>query len=161
MQALQRNNWPANRIRDIRRFYGNEGENQCKLDTPYPVYLAWQPDKYITRFTCHEKVADSLYRIMQRTLDYYGIDEIQRLRIDEFSGCLNVRKARGKQWISRHSFGCAVDWLYTENRLKQPFEDSAFSHPDYDEFLNFYEYENWLVGGRRWGRDACHFQATQ
>lgn len=161
MTPLKRNNWPNNALKDINKFYGDVGTNQTKVDLPYPCYLAWDKNYTINRFTCHEKVADSIYRIMSRTLDTYGMDEIQRLELDNWGGCLNVRKARGSGWQSRHSWGMAVDWSPERNRLKQPFADSQFSHPDYTDWLDFWEFEGWLVGGRRWGRDAMHFQATK
>jgi hypothetical protein len=57
---------------------------------PYPHRLSWKTSKVINSFSCHEQVHDSLQRVLNRVLDSYGLDEIRRLRLDLWGGCLNV-----------------------------------------------------------------------
>jgi len=96
--------WPRQTPQwELERFYGKVGENQIRVQLPYPHRLAWDTDRVINSFSCHEKVHDSLQRVLGQVLDYYGLDEIQRLRLDHWGGCLNVRKMRGGSRYSMHS----------------------------------------------------------
>lgn len=96
------NDWPKQDYNSMVAFYGKVGENQTSLTLPYPMYLAWEPKTIITKITCHEKVKDSLERILKNTLDHYGLETIKQLHLDNYGGCLNVRKMRGGSSWSIH-----------------------------------------------------------
>lgn len=148
--------WPRQNAMDS--FYGPKGTGQTTLLLPYQMYLAWDLDSPVNRFTCHSKVKESLYRIFARTLDHYGIDEIRRLRLDLFGGCLNVRKMRGGSAWSIHSWGCAVDIDPEHNQLRWNHERASLAREEYDAFWSFVYDEGAISLGRERDYDWMHFQ---
>jgi len=154
--------WPTQRPeREISRFYGNVGKHQTRIDLPYSHKLAWNTRKTVHSFTCHEKVHDSLLRVLGRVLDHYGQEEISRLRLDLWGGCLNVRKMRGGTRYSMHSWGIAVDYDPTRNRLKWGRDRAVFATPDYDVWWRLWEEEGWTSLGRARNFDWMHIQAAR
>ena len=154
------NNWPAEKYHELVNFYGKVGQNQTKLTTPYPLKLAWKPEITVRRITCHERVADSMDRVLRNILYHYGSDGIQQLKLDLWGGCLNVRKKRGGTTYSMHSWGIANDWDPLSNQLRTPWAQCSFSKPVYIDFLNAWILEGWNPLGLSWGRDSMHIQAT-
>jgi hypothetical protein len=155
------NNWPKQNYDSMVNFYGEVGENQTKLVLPYELKLSWEPLTTLKRITCHEKVAESLHSVFEKTLKTYGIKEIQKLRLDLFGGCLNVRKMRGstKSW-SIHSWGAAVDLDPDRNALKMTDKYATFAKPEYRDFWKIVESEGWVSLGRAKNYDWMHFQAA-
>ena len=149
--------WPKQSAMDA--FYGPKGTGQVNLVLPYPMRLAWDLSSLVSRISCHGKVRESLERIFARTLDHYGLAEIQRLRLDLFGGCLNVRRMRGSAtaW-SIHSWGCAVDIDPDHNQLRMHRAQATLDAPDYDAFWSFV-YDDGAIGlGRERDYDWMHFQ---
>lgn len=151
--------WPLQDQDSMNAFFGEVGTNQGKCNSPYPLKLAWDTDKVITRFTCHEKVAPIVERILQKVLDHYGIEEIQRLGLDLWGGCLNVRKMRGSatKW-STHSWGTSIDWDPARNRLKWGRDKAELAKPEYDFWWQCWEEEGAVSLGREQNRDWMHVQ---
>lgn len=154
------NNWPNQNYDSMVKFYGKVGENQTTLVLPYPMVLAWDTSSIVTKITCHEKVKDSLERILKNVLTHYGLDEIKKLRLDRFGGCLNVRKKRGGNTWSIHSWGAAVDFDPDRNQLKWGKDKAFFSRPEYDAFWKIVEAEGWVSLGRQRDYDWMHIQAA-
>ena len=152
--------WPMQTYEEMVQFYGPVGENQTSLEMPYKLKIAWEPDTTISRITCHEKVAASLYTIFEKTLSEYGSD-IEKLKLDMFGGCLNVRKMRGGSSWSIHSWGAAVDLDPYNNQLKWNREKASFAKTEYEPFWEIVESEGWLSLGRRRNYDWMHFQAAK
>jgi len=159
---LNPNGWPKQDPQsELIRFYGNVGENQTMIEVPYPHRLSWNKSKTIHRFSCHTKVHDSLLKILTNVLNHYGMDEIRRLRLDLWGGCLNVRTMRGGTKYSMHSWGIAVDYDPERNQLKWGREKAAFAHLDYDAWWRFWEEEGWVSLGRTRNFDWMHVQAAK
>jgi hypothetical protein len=152
--------WPKQNYTSMVNFYGPIGENQTKLEVPYKLKLAWDSSTTLTKITCHEKVAKSLYTIFENTLKTYGEKEISRLKLDLFGGCLNVRKMRGGSAWSIHSWGTAVDLDPDRNQLKWSKPKAAFSKNEYEDFWKIVEVEGWTSLGRERNYDWMHFQAA-
>lgn len=152
-----RPSWPRQSSMDS--FYGPKGGDQVSLVLPYKMRIAWDLDETIGKFSCHRKVRESLDRIFSRTLDHYGLDEIKRLRLDLYGGCLNVRKMRGSSsaW-SIHSWGCAVDIDPEHNPLKAKRAQATLDDPPYDAFWRFVYDEGAIGLGRERDYDWMHFQ---
>lgn len=151
--------WPRQNAMDA--FYGPKGTGQTTLILPYRMRLAWDLDSPVTKFTCHSKVKESLQRIFVRTFDHYGFEEIKRLRLDLFGGCLNVRKMRGGSAWSIHSWGCAVDIDPDHNQLKWGRERASLAQPEYDPFWRFV-YDEGMIGlGPERNMDWMHIQAAR
>ncbi len=156
------NGWPRQTPQEILfQHYGGVGENQTSIDLPYPHKLAWNKARVVRRFTCHERVSDSLRRVLARVLDAYGLEEIRRLRLDLWGGCLNVRKMRGGTRYSLHSWGIAVDYDPERNRLKWGRDRAHFARPEYDTWWRLWEEEGWVSLGRHRNFDWMHVQAAK
>ncbi|MGI9384578.1 MAG: peptidoglycan-binding protein [Methyloligellaceae bacterium] len=154
-----RNDWP--RQRDVQRFFGNPGGNQTRIELPYSMKIAWNTRQRVTGFSCHEKVHDSMKRVLNRVLDHYGDAEIRRLRLDMFGGCLNVRRMRGGTRWSMHAWGIAVDIDPARNQLKWGRERASLAKPDYEPWWRLWEEEGWLSLGRARNFDWMHVQAAR
>lgn len=74
--------WPVQTQEALEAFYGPMGENQVRLQLPYPMKLAWDPEVEITRFQCHEKVQAPMEAALQEVLDHYGMEQVRSLRLD-------------------------------------------------------------------------------
>lgn len=156
------NNWPKQDFESMNAFYGPVGENQTLLVLPYTLKLAWDTNTVIKRITCNAKVAESLYSIFDKTLKVYGEQQIKKLRLDVFGGCLNVRKMRGSttSW-SIHSWGAAVDLDPDRNQLKWNKSKAVFAKKEYEPFWKIVEEEGWVSLGRQKNYDWMHFQAAR
>jgi peptidoglycan hydrolase-like protein with peptidoglycan-binding domain len=152
--------WPKQDYNSMVNFYGAPGENQIRLEIPYKLKLAWEPNTELSSFTCHKKVANSIYLIFEKTLKSYGIREIQKLKLDIFGGCLNVRRVRGGSSWSIHSWGAAIDLDPNRNQLKWGRDKATFAQKEYDEFWKIVENEGWVSLGRSRNYDWMHFQAA-
>ena len=145
--------------KEIKDYFGEPGDNQVRLYLPYPMKLSWA-DKKINSFYCHTKVAGSLFRIFKATLDAYGHEKIIELGLDIWGGCFNVRKKRGGDNYSLHSYGIAVDLDPENNQLRWRSDRAAFARPEYDKFWEIVESEGWVSLGRAKGYDWMHIQAA-
>ena len=155
------NGWPRQTEDRLISFYGKVGENQTRIHVPFAHRLAWDKTKRVNSFSCHEKVHDSLLRVLTRVLDHYGPERIRELRLDLWGGCLNVRKMRGGTRWSMHSWGIALDYDPECNKLKWGRDRSAFARPDYARWWELWEEEGWVSLGRSRNFDWMHIQAAK
>jgi hypothetical protein len=152
-----KNNWPRQDFASMAAFYGNVGENQVKLVLPYPMRLAWDTTKTVTRISCHAKVHDSLGTILSAILAHYGsIGEVSKARMDLFGGCLNVRKVRGGNNWSIHSWGAAIDLDPDNNTMTMHRQQASMP----SEIIEIFEDEGWASMGHARDYDFMHFQAA-
>jgi len=152
------NNWPHQDFASMVAFYGNVGERQTRLVLPYPMRLAWDTTKTVRSISCHEKVHDSMERVLTGIFKLYDKDlkAVQKARMDLFGGCLNVRKIRGGNSWSIHSWGCAIDLDPDHNRMAMHRDQASIPEKVIDIFAN----EGWTSLGRSRNYDFMHFQAT-
>lgn len=160
-QAVTTGGFPRDNESEMLAYFGEPGLHQVRLEMPFPLRIDWDLNKIITSFSCHERVHDSLKRIFEKALDRYGLDEIQRLNLDRFGGCLNVRKKRGGSTWSTHAWGAAVDLWPDANALKWDHNKAAFAKPEYLPFWEIVESEGWTSLGRARDYDWMHFQAPR
>jgi hypothetical protein len=154
------NKWPKQDYTSMVNFYGPVGENQTRVEMPYKLKLAWAPTTELSRITCHQKVANSVYTIFEKTLKAYGEKDILKLRLDLFGGCLNVRRMRGGSAWSIHSWGTAIDLDPDRNQLRWGRDQAVFAKKEYEEFWKIVEAEGWTSLGRERNFDWMHFQAA-
>ena len=159
--AHQPTTWP--RQKDIRSFYGEPGDEskQVRLKSPYPLFLDWQLSSQVNSFLIHELCHDSALRVMERVKLHYGVTRIHELGLDQFGGCLNVRKMRGGNAMSMHSWGCAIDWDADRNSLRMNHRQAQLAKPDYAKFMDFWAEEGWISLGRERDYDWMHVQAAR
>lgn len=145
--TTQQTIWP--KYRQLEQFYGEPGTNHTLLTLPYPHKLAWDTNTVVTRVTVNKRCADAYNRVLQKTLDHYSMDGIQRLGLDLFGGCFNDRVMRGGSRLSVHAFAAAFDYDPLRNQLRWDSRQAAFAQPAYKKWFEYWESE----GARSLGRD--------
>lgn len=155
--------WPRQSQREMEKFFGAVGAHQATLVVPagYPLHLAWDKAKKVTRFSCHEKIHNAASRVFARVLDAYGPAQIRALGLDRFGGCLNVRRMRGGSAWSTHAWGAAFDFDPERNRLKWTRTRAQFARPDYERWWALWEEEGFVSLGRARDFDWMHVQAAR
>lgn len=149
--------WPA--YRNATEFFGAPGTNQTILELPYPMVLAWDESQTVNRFSINKLCEASARRVFQKTLDHYGYNQIVTLGLNQFGGCLNVRKMRGGSQLSTHSWGSAIDIDPANNRLRWGSDRASLAKSSYKAFWSFWEAEGWVSLGRKKNYDWMHVQA--
>ncbi len=155
------NGWPVEQEEALMDVYGEPGENQTMIELPYPHRLAWDQRQIVTRTQCHERVADSVVRVLENVHEHYGMDRIRELRLDLYGGCFNKRRKRGGSAWSTHAWGIALDYDPEHNRLQWGRDRAAFARPEYDAWWAFWEEEGWISLGRAKNFDWMHVQAAR
>lgn len=144
--------------------YGKPGDvdNFTVIDLPYPMRIAWDLTKTVKRMQCHKLAAEPFKAVFSDLLAHYGLPELQRLGIDLFGGCVNVRLMRGSKtkW-SRHSWGIAVDLSPVENGLRVKWKDSQFAKPEYTKMVEIFYSHGFLSYGKERGFDSMHFELNK
>jgi hypothetical protein len=153
--------WPLQTEDELRRFFGPVAKNLVRIELPYEHRLAWDKTKRIRSYSCHEKVHDSLLRVLTRVLDHYGEDGIRELRLDLWGGCFNKRKKKGGTTWSMHAWAIAVDYDPENNRFKWGWEKAGFARPEYEPWWKIWEGEGWTSLGRARNFDWMHIQAAR
>jgi hypothetical protein len=140
------------------KFYGPVGQNQGIVNSPYPLKIAWNTKQTVKKFSMHEKLCVVTEECMKRVLDHYGLERIQQLRLDYFGGSLNVRKMRGGDAWSMHSWGIAIDWDPSNNQLKWNKKQASLAAPECDMFWKIWEESGALSLGKARDFDWMHVQ---
>ncbi len=151
--------WP--RQADIEAFYGAISANQVQLTPPFPLRLAWDPTKKVTTISVHEKVVESARRCFDRIANAYDAPARKATGIELFGGSLCVRKMRGGESWSMHSWGIAIDFDPARNGLRSNRSTARLAQPDCDEFWRIWEDEGWVSLGRTSDFDWMHVQAAR
>ncbi|CAN7446487.1 M15 family metallopeptidase [Pararhizobium sp. LjRoot235] len=151
--------WP--RQSDCMAYYGPVAQNQKQIEVPFDMYLAWSKSTRLKRMTLHSRVAESALQVLQRVGALYSAAERRALGVDLFGGSLNVRKMRGGNSYSMHSWGIAIDFDPERNQLNVHRPNARLSHPDAVAFWVAWESASWLSLGRARDFDWMHVQAAR
>lgn len=155
------NDWPLQHSPEFYQFYGERGSGLITVNLPYEMKFSWYRYTRVRRIACHEKVSESLLRVLQKVRDTYSEAEIKQLRLNNFGGGYNNRKMRNGSLWSMHAWGIAFDFDPDRNQLTWGRDKAAFSHPDYDNWWRCWEEEGWISLGRRRNFDWMHVQAAR
>lgn len=141
--------------------YGQPGDptNLTIIQLPYPMRIAWDLSKTVKTMQCHKLAADPFKNVFTDLLTHYGLLELQRLGIDLFGGCVNVRLMRGSKtkW-SRHAWGVAIDLDPGRNGLKTKWAAAQFSKPEYEFMMDAFYKHGFISYGKEKNYDAMHFE---
>ena len=139
--------------------YGTPNEHGkgyiVQITLPYPMYY---DGKKVNKIRCHKLVADKLLAIFNDILDFYGQEEISKLKIDDYGGCFNYRLMRGGNKLSVHSWGCAIDLNPSRNLLKETSKTARFARPEYKQMIDIFYKHGFESLGREKNYDWMHFQ---
>jgi len=145
-------NWPRPSQESLQGFYGSPGD-ESKLVSVNVEGLGLKYDgKPVKSLRCHDKVADSLKRVL------VALAKSHPDILAQYAGVYNNRTMRGGSLPSLHARGAAIDLAADTNRLSQSWPVSATMPL---EVMEVFAREGWVAAGAFWGRDAMHFQATQ
>jgi hypothetical protein len=151
--------WP--RQADVEEYFGPIGAAQKRLILPFPMKLAWDRSKVVRSFLVHEKVHDSARRCFARIAAAYDAARREETGIDLFGGAFNVRKMRGSERWSMHSWGIAIDFDPDRNGLHSTQATARLAQPDCEAFWRIWEEEGWVSLGRTRNFDWMHVQAAR
>lgn len=158
IRRLENPLWPPQN--HVKQFYGAQGCHQTILELPFTMRLAWDKRVPITRFSVHEKVHDSAERAFKRIEKTYSEAHRELLGINLFGGCLNVRKMRGGNNWSMHSWGIAIDFDPARNQWRWKSDRARLAKKDANDFWAIWEAEGWVSLGRQTNHDWMHVQAA-
>lgn len=158
--------WPTES--NVAQFYGPHGTKDGsfrppmdKVPCPWKLKIAWNLNQSRTFLWCHQKASASLGRVLDQVFTRYGKAEIERLRLNIFSGDYEPRLKKGGTTWSMHSWGIAFDFDDTNNQLKWGRDRATFAGPDYVDWWEIWESEGWLSLGRTKNYDWMHVQAAK
>ena len=141
--------------------FGEPGDtdNFVVIDLPYPMRIAWDTKVTTKRMQCHKLAADPFKKVFADLLAHYGLPELQRLGIDLFGGCVNIRTMRGSKtkW-SRHAWGIAIDLDPARNGLKTKKPIAQFSKPEYKAMIEIFTKHGFIGYGPAKDYDWMHFE---
>lgn len=144
--------------------YGQPGDptKLTILTLPYPMRIAWDLSKTVTKIQCHKLIALKLNGVFEDILGYYGIEKIKALGIDLYGGCVNVRLMRGSKtkW-SRHSWGIAIDLDPARNGLKVKKPLAQFSKKEYTAMIDIFYKWGFISYGREKDFDWMHMEINE
>lgn len=164
------NNFPKEKTSFLDEVYGKASPpNSCqatavKVPCPWKMRLDWDLNKTREHFWIHEKVADSLNRVLKAVFEHYGLDGIKKHNLDRFSGDNQCRNKRNGTTPSTHAYAIAIDFYGSANKLNQTTNDSVpptLAHPELEFFWQCWEKEGWYSLGRMEDRDWMHVQAAK
>ncbi|MDO8971781.1 MAG: hypothetical protein Q7U74_13895, partial [Saprospiraceae bacterium] len=157
------NSGPMQSECELIAFYGQPGDESklVVVDVPYEHRLAWDLNTRVRRIRCHNKVSDSLLRVLNKVKQHYGEESLRQLRLDRFGGCYNLRRMRGGSSWSTHAWGIALDYDPDNNRLNWGRDSAGFAQPEYDAWWHFWEEEGWVSLGHAANYDWMHVQAAK
>lgn len=146
---------------EIKKKFGEPGwdaGNFVRIDLPYPMRVAWDIKTKVTTMWCHKLAAEPFKRVFADLLSQYGLPELQRLGIDLYGGCINVRKMRGGSDWSRHAWGIAIDLDPARNGLRTKRPKAQFSKDEYRHMIGIFYKHGFIGYGPEKNYDWMHFE---
>ena len=156
-------NFPIEAYESLSNYYGEPCEARLeKVTCPWVLRLDWDLTTTTRTISVHEKLSDSLSKVLYTAYEIYGNKGIRKHGLDRYGGSFNCRKKRGSLYAwSTHAWGISIDWYPSKNKLKWDSDKASLSNPDLDPWWEIWEKEGWLSLGRTENRDWMHVQAAK
>lgn len=150
--------WPSQAIvRSGLSIFGKPGDesNLVNIKPAYQLYYCGTPVKTIR---VHNAIAADVEAALKEILEHYGLAEIKRLGLDQYSGSYNYRKSTGGSTLSMHAWGVALDFAAEKNTYSMKKPQATLSHPDCNKWWEIWEKHGAVSLGREKDIDWMHLQ---
>lgn len=128
------------------------------IDLPYELRIAWNMNQKTSKMRVHNLVKNQILAILNDVLITYGLEHINSLGLNRFGGCYMLRKMRGGNQLSLHSYAIAFDFDPARNALRTPWSKSQFSSPIYSKWIEIWYDHGFINLGKEMNYDSMHFQ---
>jgi hypothetical protein len=146
------NPWPKSDQKSLTAFYGAPGDESRHVRINVTGLGVKYGGKTVNVILCHQKVADSLLRIIT------NLSRTHPEILAQYAGVYNNRPMRGGSLPSLHARAAAIDLDPDRNAFKSSWPVAAHMPL---EVMEAFAREGWLAAGAFWNYDAMHMQATQ
>lgn len=150
--------WPTQAmVRSGKSIFGKPGDesNLVNIKPAYQLYYCGTPVKTIR---VHKAIAKDVQAALSEILAHYGIDNLKRLGLDQYSGSYNYRKSTNANSLSMHAWGIALDFAAEKNAYKMKKPQATLSHPDCNKWWEIWEKHGAVSLGRECNYDWMHLQ---
>ncbi|MBQ9857506.1 MAG: M15 family metallopeptidase [Oscillospiraceae bacterium] len=150
--------WPTQaQVRTGKSIFGKAGDesNLVNIKPAYQLYYCGTPVKTIR---VHKLIAKDVEAALKEILAHYGLAEIKRLGLDQYSGSYNYRKSTNGKSMSMHAWGIALDFAADKNTYKMKKPQASLSHPDCNKWWKIWEKHGAVSLGRQCNYDWMHLQ---
>lgn len=149
--------WPLqSEVRAGKSIFGAPGDAALvSIAPPYPLLFEGSPVRSIR---VHKLVAAHVQAALQEVLDHYGLEEIQRLGLDQYGGSFNFRATTSGQALSMHAWGIALDFAPDTNAYSTRAPLATLSRPECAAWWRIWESHGAVSLGRERDRDWMHLQ---
>lgn len=150
--------WPTQaQVRKGTSIFGKPGDesNLVNIKPAYQLYYCGTPVKTIR---VHKAIAKDVQAALSEILAHYGIDNIKRLGLDQYSGSYNYRKSTNANSLSMHAWGIALDFAAEKNTYSMKKPNASLSHPDCNKWWEIWEKHGAVSLGRECNYDWMHLQ---
>lgn len=144
-------------VRKGTSIFGKAGDesNLVNIKPAYQLYYCGTPVKTIR---VHKAIANRVEAALKEILAHYGLSEIKRLGLDQYSGSYNYRKSTGASSLSMHAWGIALDFAADKNAYNMKKPHASLSHPDCEMWWKIWEKHGAVSLGRECNYDWMHLQ---
>lgn len=137
--------------------FGKAGDesNLVNIKPAYQLYYCGTPVKTIR---VHKAIADRVEAALKEILAHYGIEQIKKLGLDQYSGSYNYRKSTGSASLSMHAWGIALDFAAEKNTYTMKKPQASLSKPECEMWWKIWEKHGAVSLGRELNYDWMHLQ---
>ena len=149
--------WPTQKeVRTGKSVFGAPGSNN--LVRIQPPYQLWYDGARVSSIAVHKAVAEHVQAALREVLEYYGLERIRALGLDQYGGCYNYRKATGGSTLSMHAWGIALDFAPEQNAYSMKAPEASLSAPECAVWWDIWERHGAVSLGRACDKDWMHVQ---
>lgn len=150
--------WPTQSgVRSGTSIFGAPG-CEDKLTSILPAYQLYYDGKPVRTIRVHHLIAPHVREALREILDFYGMDEIRRLGLDQYGGSYNHRPTVSGKSLSMHAWGIALDFAPRTNAYALKSPRATLSHPDCIPWWQIWEKHGAVSLGRQRNFDWMHLQ---
>lgn len=149
--------WPTQKeVRSGKSIFGAPGSNNLVRITP--PYQLWYDGGRVSTIAVHKAVAEYVQAALREVLEYYGLERIRALGLDQYGGCYNYRKTTGGSSLSMHAWGIALDFCPEKNAYSMKAPEASLSAPECAVWWDIWERQGAISLGRECDKDWMHVQ---